>query len=321
MASIAVQWPDEVRVIHPHMLQGYEKDFGDPWCAMVPFLSGQFVPETTPMRTGHLVGTGVHGQRPENLVMRKIMDFEVLINTYGRQAKVEEQLLSLRVFFPDTCVQIADDGPQDLSSHFMGFCQQKKCRYTWVGHDVGPAAKRNWLVNHSSATFLFVTDDDMLWTSSVDVEKMIELLQHADVVTCGLSDRHPLVGSIHFRNGKVFRCPTDIQMVQHNCYRTEYGLQILLARRTFLLEHRWDDALVLREHEVFFLSIKNVAKVVACPDMQFIHNNKNSSIAYDKMRNRATSQEFNKPLAEKYGIHTIVFLMMMMMFITIFAGD
>jgi len=44
MASIAVQWPHEVRVIQPHRMVDYAKHFGDPWFAMVPFLSGLFEP-------------------------------------------------------------------------------------------------------------------------------------------------------------------------------------------------------------------------------------------------------------------------------------
>ena len=44
MASIAVQWPHDVRVIQPHRMVDYAKHFGDPWFAIVPFLSGLFEP-------------------------------------------------------------------------------------------------------------------------------------------------------------------------------------------------------------------------------------------------------------------------------------
>jgi FkbM family methyltransferase len=43
-ASVAVQWPQRVRVIKPHRINDYTR-FGDPWFAMVPYLNGAIFPD------------------------------------------------------------------------------------------------------------------------------------------------------------------------------------------------------------------------------------------------------------------------------------
>ena len=142
---------------------------------------------------------------------------------------------------------------------------------------------------------------------------MISILQDADIVTGGLSDRDAFTGSIRLYDGNLLLCnrrqKTGREMVHHKCYKTEIGLNIFLARRTFLLKHPWDNDLKLKEHAVYFWSIKNVAKVVACPHMQFKHNNEDKGHeaykAYQISRNRAFGDEIQRTLLKKYDIRKI----------------
>ena len=68
------------------------------------------------------------------------------------------------------------------------------------------------MVNRSTAPLVFMLDDDMLWTASIDIQMMISILQDADIVTGGLSDRDAFTGSIRLYDANLLlcdRCPKN----------------------------------------------------------------------------------------------------------------
>ena len=77
------------------------------------------------------------------------------------------------------------------------------------------------------------------------------------------------------------------------CWQTQRVLNFFLAKRKFLLNNPWEDALKLEEHTFFFAAAyisndfgKNI-KIYSCDDVIVHHNIQPGKRSYDVLRKRA----------------------------------
>jgi glycosyltransferase involved in cell wall biosynthesis len=194
---------------------------------------------------------------------------------------------SIRKFYSYPII-IADDGP--VSEKTLYASLGETCSYYWVGHDKGLSYKRNFLVDKSSSRYVVVIDDDMLWTKTVDLGKAVAILkQGADLVGFQLDDRELYPVRTSIVDNIIHRC--KLPQEDTDCPKTDYVLNLFIAKRQMLLQNRWDNDLKLSEHSVFFLRLKQNNVVVRyCKDMLIRHNSRKPGLRpknYSVMRNRA----------------------------------
>ena len=234
------------------------------------------------------------------------------IKTIIRFDKTEQQIASIRKLYPSIPILVTDDGHMDESDRYK---HMKNVHYYYMGFDRGISAGRNALVSLAKSEFIVLMDDDMIWESSFSLNVAIHrlIITKASILTFGLSDRGPYMGHLFKDDDILHLCLFDSHKKLSfrvnefpQCYRSDIGLNLMVAKRSFLIEHPWPEQYKLGEHPIYFWMLKQRSRgsVVACPDMVIKHNNRNVAnytAEYKQLRKRAPT--FQRHMGHVLKVH------------------
>jgi len=214
------------------------------------------------------------------------MKYELGITTFERPDCLESCLKSVRRFYPDLKITVADCSEDPPSSHPL------VDTYIQLPFDVGVSRGRNTIIDSTDSEFLMIMDDDSIFYRAC----LDEMMNPFECESIDLVAGH--VGGNFF--GKL-------EIVNNILYRRagiyDYVPQLFIAKTEKLREVRWNDDLKTLEHMDFFWRARGKITSTRVPECVF----KNTSIRnkkYKKYRERFA--EFYRKQCDAIGVKDIV---------------
>jgi beta-1,4-N-acetylgalactosaminyltransferase 2 len=206
-------------------------------------------------------------QNPRSLIFSIMNDITVCIPTFERPNCLELLLKSIREYYPDIKILVADNGKERPAEEVT---KKFNATYFRLDYDVGLSAARNFLVDKVSTPFLFLTDDDTIFTKNTKLEilKQEMIIYRLNILgVCCLFkgvQRSSFRGSLYM-DGEILRKDhsrpvrywgNDKPVVMWHVINNYF-----LARTETLKKARWDERLKMAEHVEFFWRNRNILRV------------------------------------------------------------
>lgn len=234
-------------------------------------------------------------------------DVTIGISAFRRPGCVERLVKSIRRFYPTTKIIIGDNGDQPAN------IRDPHVRYLRLPFNIGLSATRNRIVDALRTPYLWQLDDDFEFTPETDCRRFLDVLD-ADkrigvvggaVIENGQASTwaQRLVLENGVLNGKPVR--RDIQFAgQTQYYLADTVVNFALFRREILANHRWTEALKLREHADFYWRVKQAGlwQVAVCEQVRCKHLRVQSP-EYQEHRNR--NREFLNVALQSLGVREL----------------
>ena len=215
------------------------------------------------------------------------------ITTFERPQCCKNLVESIRRFYPDVNIYVADQGKYTTDY------EAEKIR---LPYDCGLSYARNYLWRNTSEPFKLLLDDDFIFTKQTDISKFRTLIDHCDVVCGGVIERgkmrhyeHDLrrVGSrLYYDQPK--REWMEIEGIK--CRQVDLALNFGLFRAN---TDTWDDALKICEHTDYYLRFEG--KLLYTPEVVVNHLRLRPP-KYKRLRRRP---EFYADFMRKHGLTEI----------------
>jgi len=263
-----------------------------------------------------------------------MLDTTIIITAFDRPECLDRLLVSIFQYYPDIPIIIVDNGfieyePPDLFKHKVGLIRMEP--------DVGLSACRNKAIEHVKTKYVFVMDDDVIFTDTTKIYNFISIFHEdsiIDIVGGVLYDEdHGKLPGVHKIPGVeniIAQCDIDLEIKGGTLYKypspdflkrtksgvhykyVDYVINFFLAKTSLFKEIKWDEDLKLAEHFDFFLRLKNITtgyarRVAFTPDVKADHkNDQREDEEYNEYRSR--SKHFFKMSKDKHGLEDVVFL-------------
>lgn len=219
----------------------------------------------------------------------------ITIKTMDRMHKVIELVSSLRQFYPNIPVVVANDG---LDAFNIPPGNKRGFEYFPLSYDTGLSASRNIMIKKVETPLVMILDDDFVFTADSDLGYLVNqlMLQKLDVIAAtSPSDRnqHGLdyVGILNLEDDELHLIQGDRGVIPNStCKRVDLVPNIFIARGSKLKMVPWDPTLKLGEHEDWFVRAKEVGlQVATCRSVELDHRQDPhwlNKTPYDRMRGR-----------------------------------
>lgn len=184
-------------------------------------------------------------------------DVTFIIKTFERPQCLEKLLTSLRAFYPDSPVLVADDG-QNASDATLS----DGTKVFAIPYDSGLSAGRNFLLTKVETKYFCLLDDDFVFTSDTDIAHLRKMAgQHRlDVAAGAVRDG----GVVHHYEGH-FRHSGDVLKYVRGANeknKLEIVFNFFVGKTEKFLEiGAWDEDLKLAEHTDFFFRNRDKLKI------------------------------------------------------------
>ncbi len=225
-------------------------------------------------------------------------DITIIITSFHRPECVERLLTSIRNYYLDVAIIVVDDSERPL-------VQRDGVRYITLPFDSGVSAKRNAGVKEAKTNFVFIVEDDCIFTEETGLAKTLAMLKDYDCDLLGIK-----ASGVDFCGQYLWDEPTKTIRYSKEPNSTvgsvayyDFIPNIFLARRSVLLEHPWDESLKVGEHLAYFWKYHNEMVVGFTNTVQITHAHYQPP-GYPAYRQRAT--EFKKDFMRKNGIKRVV---------------
>ncbi|CAH1798384.1 unnamed protein product [Owenia fusiformis] len=234
------------------------------------------------------------------------------VKTSKRLDLVKRLLLSVWDFYPKMKCIVIDDYNEDFAQnpdlqHF--FNNSTNVIYHQAHNDAGISYGRNLALNFVKTKYVFLTDDDMVFSSKTNITKLVDLLEHTDLTIAGATCKpnHPFEGVFMVRptypnaqNTSTMASYETVDLLQYpsmyferlqcygQCYVTDIILNAFLAPLEQLLKMGgWDASIKTQEHMDFFLTVRKFGlKVADCFDVEVLHRSPaNNPLRMKRMKN------------------------------------
>ena len=188
---------------------------------------------------------------------------------------------------------VYDDGPNDISDEIkQQISEFPLMRYiVSMNEDLGIGNGRDRSMYQVKTKYLFLLDDDMIFTSNTRIKKLVRLLEVTDVSVAAACESNvgcSFSGILQFgyfsetrskrRLGQfkgLETCETVHGSIPQfpNCYRCDITSNIFLARTDHMLDiGGWDPELMIVEHRDFYIRLKAAGmKLAVCDDVTVRH--------------------------------------------------
>lgn len=197
-------------------------------------------------------------------------DVTCLIKTFERPGALRRLLKSLRVYYPDIGVIVADDS----SRPYPEVPEEFGAMPLVLDHDTGLSGGRNAMVDACETPYFVLLDDDFEFSEHTRLELLYPW------VTSGIFD---LIGAATVQGGQLIHyegwlaVEGDYLMCRHQRHdgsplRCDIVLNFFLAKTSVVRYIRWDDELIMGEHLEFFLRCQEAkARVGYHPGVSIRH--------------------------------------------------
>jgi len=212
------------------------------------------------------------------------------ITTFERPAQLQKLVTSITSRFPGAKIRIANNGKKRVKFSVPKLVQM------FLPFDVGASACRNCLLTNSDTEYVYLLDDDFVFTEETRVAPMVDVLRHDQSIGV-------VGGSVKERRAQAKPCCNfkgmEIVPVSPPKQRTTAGTEYVLCdyirmfalfRANVVETTRWREELKIGgEHRAFFYDLRKrgVWKVAWTPASTVHHDIHVGDKSYKKYRARA----------------------------------
>jgi glycosyltransferase involved in cell wall biosynthesis len=231
-----------------------------------------------------------------------IDDITVCIPTFERPHCLERLLSSIRRFYPDIKVIVADNGQQRPAREVS---EKYKAEYHLLPFDVGLSATRNHLTKVANTHLIFYVDDDMEFIKETDLETLKHLfkISNAHILAIGMKNPDSLktvlyAGRLVIRDKILYRDCKPYGLLNGCVNVTHFDVvqNVFLATKEKILSILWDERLKMAELMDFFLRAKGMnvrvggTKNVVINHWPVGHDSENEDSYYKKFYDRSKNE-------------------------------
>ena len=262
-----------------------------------------------------------------------MLDTTIVVSTFDRPRCLDRLIRSILKYYPNIPIIVVDNGIVEYNPPKLFNSHVKVLR---IKKDAGLSACRNMAVEHVKTEYLFIIDDDVIFTDTTKIENFLSVLyedRHIDIVGGLLWDEDnvelPATHKIPGRENLIAQCDIDLEIVGDTLFKypspasrkktkhrlnykyVDYVINFFLARTKLFKDIRWDNDLKLAEHFDFFLRLKNMTseygrRVAFTPDVKADHKNDSREEKHYR-EHRSRSKHFFKMSKDKHGVKDVVF--------------
>lgn len=243
-------------------------------------------------------------------------NISILIKTFQRPRSLNRTIKSIRRFYPNLAILVADDSREPTP------VEDRSVQVYRLPFDSGISRGRNLLLSKTETDLIFLMDDDVCFTRKTNLSKMREILEKYDfdILGCLFYERS-------MRKKELFRCKLVdfngnlvledgvLKYLKEYHEKTEEYISCDLILNIFLAKTEsikaiggWDEALKIGEHAEFFIRAKSAGlKVGYTPLAEVRHSPiKQERFSEDYKPFRTRLPEFRKIWLAKHGIQKVV---------------
>lgn len=232
-----------------------------------------------------------------------LKDVTLGIKTFDRPECLKALMVSVRRYYPDLAILVADDGDGRRGSA-EDICEEHSAQRLRMPFDSGLSAGRNLLVSRATTEFIVIVDDDFVFTGHTNLVHFRSEMEGYDIL--GGSLRRP-DGTLQRYEGLMEQVGSELRMYRPNPKRTcpmHIVLNFLMARVAVLRQIGWYEPLKMIEHEDFFWRCRIAGvRVGYCPSVSCIHGGIPQAVDYQRFRNR--SAEYQSIVRRRWGWQSV----------------
>ncbi|XP_051865499.1 beta-1,4 N-acetylgalactosaminyltransferase 1-like isoform X2 [Pristis pectinata] len=205
----------------------------------------------------------------------------IATKTFLRYDKLRELISSIRKFYPNVTIVIADDSEKP-----------EKIEGPFIEHYIMPFRKgwfagRNLAVSQVKTKYLLWVDDDFIFASDTKLEKMVEILEKTTLDMVGGSVREVTKYSATFQHklsveqgGREGDCLKIHKGYYHkvegfpNCVVTDAIINFFMARTEKVQQVGFDPHITRQGHLEFFIDGLGTLHIGSCSDIKVDHSSK-----------------------------------------------
>uniref|UniRef100_A0A4W3K770 Glycosyltransferase 2-like domain-containing protein n=1 Tax=Callorhinchus milii TaxID=7868 RepID=A0A4W3K770_CALMI len=200
----------------------------------------------------------------------------IITKTFYRYHKLQNLINSIRAFYPEIQIIIADDNKytekiegQNIEQYFMPFAK-------------GWFAGRNLAASQVTTKYLLWVDDDFFFTKKTKIEKLVDVLENTtlDLVGASVNGRR-FLHKLWYEQGDddgdcLFLQPGTYQALDGfpNCEITSCVVNFFMARTEKVWSVGFDPRLSRIAHPEFFIDGLGQLSVGSCSDVVIGHQSK-----------------------------------------------
>jgi glycosyltransferase involved in cell wall biosynthesis len=220
---------------------------------------------------------------------------------------------SVQRWYPGTPVIVSDDSQEFALAGW----EAPFLRVFPLSYDSGLSFARNSLLREATTEYVFVIDDDFIFTQTSNLDVLLKLLESSpfDVAAAVIPADEELY-KISFRGllstrGGTLELSAGSRGSSFGCLHVDFTPNVFLARRTVLLLLGWDPNLKLGEHEEFFLRAQAAGvRILSCSYAEVQHNQrlwwKEEAGADNYVEKRKRVYEFLQAALRKHNLQRLV---------------
>lgn len=235
-----------------------------------------------------------------------MFDITIIIKTFLRPDCLEMCLKSIRKYYPDIQILVADDSKNSCDGVYPN-----EIRYS-LPFNIGLSAGRNFLLERVETKYFVLVDDDFIFTDKTNLRFMRKILIDDDIdLISGVINEIPKNKIIRYEGLLELR-GTELRYIDNHRGITKSGLKMYdlvmnfyMAKTDSIKGIMWDEELKIVEHTDFFLRAKGILDIACCPEIVVNHvKDNNERPEYYKFRNRYN--KFEDIFKLKHGIKRII---------------
>ena len=235
-------------------------------------------------------------------VLMKLDDCTFIVKTFERPQAVRDLITSIRKFYPDVLILVADDSQKPKP------IRAKKVKFYALPFDMGLSYGRNFLVNLVKTKYTVLLDDDFIFNKDTKIEKFKRALDttSVDIVAGDVENDDKL---LHYRGllereGNILYYRQGNRGKVGNIVLKDLVLNFFMARTSTLKKYPWDDNLKVAEHTDWMWRTKGEIKKGYLAGVKVV----NSRAPYegDMERFRKRGKEFTYKFMDKHNLKKIV---------------
>ena len=232
-------------------------------------------------------------------------DVTMVVKAFNRPGALLKMLQSIRQYYPNVQILIADDG--NIKLPILSWKDDRTTTFH-LPFNSGLSAGRNFLVDRVHTPFTLLLDDDYVFSTTTNLRRLYDvLMNNADVALaggaaeCRWQPGFIYVGLLELR-GEELHMTSGTREQRKDCTIVDFMPNFYLARTAALQDVRWDDHIkICYEHPDFFLRLQGRYKAAFCDDVRIGHEPMTSNPGYDKYRSQ-DQKNYLRYLMDKWRI-------------------
>ncbi len=227
----------------------------------------------------------------------------VCIKTFIRPECLKRLIDSIRIFYPSIKIIIGDDSFKNQKTNRIWknnpFKNDKNIEYYKLPYDTKAAYGRNFIISKVKTKFVFVTDDDHVFTEDTKIEHLYKALQdvpYASIAAGTVGDGNNYTLSYFKVDRKMYSLKEHLGI--HNGYKSYMSLQTLyLAKVEDILKNNgYNQNLHTGQHSEFNIRMfYNGLVQLHVPSVKCLHKHPS-----DETHSEYNSKRKNRSLVNRY---------------------